>query len=199
MAAVCCALFATEPNDATRRWWAHVVAMGNDAMGGRDTGSEGYREAARYVVTQFEKNGLKPAGEKGYFQTVPLHVVRLRTDESNIELVRPSGVTKLHWLRQVTTAARAGLPEKLEAPLVFAGADAGESGPRRQDRGTDCSGRWARRRRPWGCAARRSGWGDRNRQRRRCPNQPAGQWLYSVAMTLRDASGSSKECLRRSR
>jgi peptidase M28-like protein len=124
MAAVCCALFATEPNDATRRWWAHVVAMGNDAMGGRDTGSDGFRNAARYVVTQFEKNGLKPAGEKGYFQTVPLHVVRLRTDESNIELVRPSGVTKLHWLRQVTTAARAGLPEKLEAPLVFAGADA---------------------------------------------------------------------------
>jgi Zn-dependent M28 family amino/carboxypeptidase len=127
LAALCCALFATEPNDATRRWWAHVVAMGSDDMGGRDTGSEGYRKAARYVVTQFEKNGLKPAGEKGYYQTVPLHEVRLRTDQSDIELVRPSGVTKLHWLRQITTAARAGLPGKLEAPLVFAGSDtAGE-------------------------------------------------------------------------
>src|SRR5579872_5260266 len=120
---LCCALFASEPNDATRRWWAHVVAMGNDAMGGRDTGSEGYRKAARYVVTQFEKNGLKPAGEKGYYQAVPLHVVKLNTAQSKIELVRPSGVTPLHWLRQITTAARAGLPEKLEAPMVFAGAN----------------------------------------------------------------------------
>jgi hypothetical protein len=123
LAALCCAVFATEPNDATRRWWAHVVAMGKDSMGGRDTGSEGYRQAARYVVTQFEKAGLKPAGEKGYYQTVPLHVVKLNTSQSKIELVRPSGVTELHWLRQVTTAARAGLPEKLEAPLVFGGSN----------------------------------------------------------------------------
>ncbi len=97
-------------------------------MQGRDTGSEAYREAAAYVVAQFAKNGLEPAGEHGYYQTVPLHVVRLRTDESSIELVRPSGVTKLQWLRQVTTAARAGLPERLEAPLVFAGSDASGAG-----------------------------------------------------------------------
>lgn len=128
LAALCCALFATEPNDATRRWWAHVVAMGGDDMGGRDTGSEGYRKAERYVIAQFEKNGLQPAGEKGYVQTVPLHEVRLLTAESKIELVRPSGVTELHWLRQITTAARAGLPERLEAPLVFAGSDAGGAG-----------------------------------------------------------------------
>src|SRR5206468_10213525 len=49
-------------------------------------------------------------------------VVRLRTGESTIELVRPSGVTKLQWLRQITTAARAGLPEHLEAPLIFGGS-----------------------------------------------------------------------------
>lgn len=87
-------------------------------MEGRETGSEGYRKAARYVTAQFEKNGLKPAGEHGYYQTVPLHSVRLNTRESKIELVRPSGVTQLQWLRQVTTAPREG---KLDAPLVFAG------------------------------------------------------------------------------
>jgi Peptidase family M28 len=124
LSALCCVLFATEPNEATRRWWAHVVAMGNDSMEGRDTGSEGYRKAERYVVAQFEKNGLKPAGDKGYLQSVPLHVVRLNASQSKIELVRPSGVNELHWLRQMTTAARTGLPEKLEAPLVFAGPDA---------------------------------------------------------------------------
>ena len=125
---LCGSLLATEPNEATRRWWAHVVAMGNDGMEGRDTGSEGYRRAARYVVTQFEKNGLKPAGEKGYYQAVPLHVVRLKTDDSRIELVRGSGSTKLAWLRQVTVTARQGLPERVEAPLVFAGSEAPDTG-----------------------------------------------------------------------
>ncbi|WP_444918690.1 M28 family metallopeptidase [Microbulbifer sp. JMSA003] len=38
---------------------------------GRDTGSEGYRQAAQYVAGQFKKMGLIPAGEQGYFQEVP--------------------------------------------------------------------------------------------------------------------------------
>ena len=123
LAALCvgAVLFATEPNDATRRWWSHVEALANDNMEGRDTGSEGHRKAARYVVAQFERAGLKPAGEAGYYQAVPLRVVRLRTDQSEIALVRGETVTRLTWLRQVTATARAGLPEKVEAALLFAG------------------------------------------------------------------------------
>ncbi|SPE32383.1 Peptidase M28 [Candidatus Sulfopaludibacter sp. SbA6] len=121
-ASLCCALFATEPNDRTRRWWSHVEALANDGLEGRDTGSEGYRQAARYVVTQFERAGLKPAGESGYYQSVPLHVVRLRTDQSEIELVHEGAAHKLEWLRQITMPARTGLPETLEAGLVFAGS-----------------------------------------------------------------------------
>lgn len=113
-------LLATEPNDATRRWWAHVQALANDGLEGRDTGSAGYRKAAQYVVTQFERAGLKAAGENGFYQTVPLHVVRFRADQSDVELVRPDGVTKLHWMRQISAPARLGLPEMLMAPLVFA-------------------------------------------------------------------------------
>jgi len=122
---VCWALCATEPNEATKRWWSHVVALANDGVEGRDTGSAGYKRAATYVVTEFEKAGLKPAGEKGYYQTVPLHVVRFRADQSSVELVRPGGTTKLQWLRQISTTARVGLPETLEAPLIFAGSDTG--------------------------------------------------------------------------
>ena len=127
-ASLCCALFATEPNDATRRWWSHVEALANDGLEGRDTGSEGYRKAARYVVTQFERAGLKPAGESGYYQSVPLHVVRLRTDQSEIELVRDGAAHKLEWLRQITMPARTGLPETIEAGLVFAGSDENPEG-----------------------------------------------------------------------
>jgi len=115
------AVFATEPNAATKRWWLHVLALANDGMEGRDTGSEGYRKAERYVIAEFEKAGLKPAGEKGYAQPVALHEVRLDAAASSVELVRPDGVTKLAWLRQISVPARVGLPESLDAGLVFLG------------------------------------------------------------------------------
>jgi Peptidase family M28 len=118
---VSCALFATEPNDATRRWWAHVTALSSDALEGRDTGSEGYRKAAAYVAAQFERNGLRPAGEHGFYQTVPLHEVRFRADRSTVELARAGGVEKLEWLRHISVPARLGTPESIEAPLLFAG------------------------------------------------------------------------------
>lgn len=119
---VTCALLATEPNSATRRWWAHVTALSNDSLQGRDTGSEGYRKAAAYVVAQFERSGLKPAGEHGFYQTVPLHEVRFREDRSTVELVRANGTEKLEWLRQISIPARLGTPESIDAPLVFAGS-----------------------------------------------------------------------------
>jgi hypothetical protein len=128
LTALCSVLLATEPNDATRRWWSHVQALANDGLEGRDTGSEGYRQAARYVVTQFERAGLKAAGENGFYQTVPLHVVRFRADQSDVELVRAGGATKLHWLRQISAPARVGIPETLEAGLVFAGSGAAPEG-----------------------------------------------------------------------
>jgi len=120
--AIACALFATEPNPATRRWWAHVTAMANDSLQGRDTGSEGYRRAAAYVVAQFEHNGLRPAGERGFYQAVPLHALRFRADRSTVELAGAHGSRRLAWLRQITIAARPGIPETLDAPLVFEGS-----------------------------------------------------------------------------
>jgi len=190
--AVCCLLCATEPNQATKRWWSHVVALANDGMEGRDTGTAAYARAARYVATEFEKAGLKPAGEKGYYQTVPLHVVRLRTDRSSVELVRQTGSTKLEWLRQITTAARAGLPETLEAPLFFAGSgdDADPSALRnkvlvqlpRAGRG----GRGNGPRQP-GVLATIS------IDATGGPEPPRWPVAYSVAMTLRDTQPSQKQ------
>lgn len=125
LAAVLC---ATEPNASTKRWWAHVVALSNDSMQGRNTGSEGYRKAAAYVVTQFERNGLKPAGEHGYYQSVPLHEFRFAAERSSVELVRSGGTEKLEWLRDITIPARSGAPENIDALLVFAGSGAPPDG-----------------------------------------------------------------------
>jgi hypothetical protein len=115
------ALCATEPNAATQRWWLHVLALANDGMEGRDTGSAGYRTAERYVIAEFQRAGLKPAGQTGYTQAVPLREVRLQPGESPVELVRPDGATKLEWLRQISVTARPGVPAAIDADLVFAG------------------------------------------------------------------------------
>jgi Zn-dependent M28 family amino/carboxypeptidase len=119
-------LFAAEPNAATRRWWAHVQALSNDGLQGRDTGSEGYRKAAAYVVAQFQRVGVKPAGENGWYQSVPLHVVRFRADLSEVSLDRKEGSTKLRWLQQISLPARMNTPESLEGGLVFDGTTGDE-------------------------------------------------------------------------
>ena len=38
-----------------QRWWSHVAFLADDALEGRDTGSEGHRKAAEYVAREFEK------------------------------------------------------------------------------------------------------------------------------------------------
>lgn len=49
----------------------HVEYLAADELAGRETGSEGYREAADYVAGQFAEIGLQPAGSHGYLQQVP--------------------------------------------------------------------------------------------------------------------------------
>jgi len=124
MAIVVCSLavaaFATEPTPETSAWWAHVRVLAADNMEGRDTGSAGYVRAAKYVVSQFQAANLKPAGTKGYYQSVPLRSVELRTKDSSVELVR-NGIVRLTWLQQITLAPHPGMPEHLQAPLVFFG------------------------------------------------------------------------------
>jgi hypothetical protein len=125
-----CALFliaADAPDEATRRWWAHVKILAADDMEGRDTGSEGYKRAARYVVEQFERAGLKPAGENGYYQTVPLRALRLRKEQSSVELITPfnngGGVRPLRIYQDITVTPRAEMPVSVNARMVFAGDD----------------------------------------------------------------------------
>lgn len=47
-----------------------------DSLRGRGTGTPGYDLAARYVAACFSEFGLKPAGSRGYMQSVPLRRAR---------------------------------------------------------------------------------------------------------------------------
>jgi hypothetical protein len=58
------ALAADEPSLAARQWWADITALAGDDKEGRLTGSVGYMRAADYVISRFQAEGLRPAGDK---------------------------------------------------------------------------------------------------------------------------------------
>lgn len=112
---------ASQPGDTAKEWWGHVQMLASDNMEGRDTGSEGYRRAERYVENQFERDGLKPAGESGYTQSVPLKALRIRAEEASIEIVRGGAAKKLRLNYEVGVTPREGLPPVIEGPMYFIG------------------------------------------------------------------------------
>jgi hypothetical protein len=114
---------ATEPNAATKRWWGHVQILAADDMEGRDTGSRGHAKAAAYVVSQFQENGITPAGERGYYQQVPIRALRLNTNRSTLVLARGRDTMPLAWLQHMTVAPATNLPAVMKGRLVFAGSD----------------------------------------------------------------------------
>ena len=111
----------TPVGDDQTRWWTHVTTLADDALEGRQTGSDGYRRAAAYVVSEFEKAGLKPAGTKGYAQTVAFSQRRIVEDQSHVALVRDGKEDVLRFGADVAINLRAELAPSVYAPLVFAG------------------------------------------------------------------------------
>ena len=111
-----------KPDTATAAWWAQTVALSNDSMEGRDTGTEAYERAAKYVADQFKAGGLQPAGDNGtFFQRVPMHQIALAEDKSSVEIVNMAGKSvTLHFPTDVTTVPREQA-SSIEAPLFFLG------------------------------------------------------------------------------
>ncbi len=116
------------PTPAAADWWRFTTALSNDAMEGRDTGSEAYEQAARYVSEHFKADGLKPAGDNGtFFQRIPMHQVSLDLAHSSVELVAPDGsYTPLALLYDATVVPRPHLPPSIQGPMVFLGYSQGE-------------------------------------------------------------------------
>jgi Zn-dependent M28 family amino/carboxypeptidase len=62
---------------AADRIRADVVWLADDARQGRESGTQGYLDAAAYVAARFKGLGLKPGGENGgWYQQVPLRSAR---------------------------------------------------------------------------------------------------------------------------
>lgn len=116
------------PTPAAGPWWHETSALADDSMQGRDTGSEAYERAAKYVAAKFAAAGLKPAGDNGtFFQRVPMHQIDLDIAHSSVEIVHNPAAAGAAWslplqlLQQVTLSPREDLPPLIEAPMIFIG------------------------------------------------------------------------------
>jgi len=111
---------ASAPASA-QRWWSHVLFLAGDPLEGRETGSPGYRKAARYVEARMRNAGLEAAGTSGYFQSVRFEGRRIREADSSAAIVRPAGVETLEAGRDFLFRLSSGPAEAVEARLVFVG------------------------------------------------------------------------------
>jgi hypothetical protein len=102
----------------------HMAYLASDALEGREAGSEGYEKAAAYAAAEFERLGLKPAGENGtYFQTVPLARSYRVAEAGDMTVTMPDGQT-VDFEKNVDFAIGASTrfeSSSREAPTVFVG------------------------------------------------------------------------------
>jgi Zn-dependent M28 family amino/carboxypeptidase len=113
----------SELSPAAKQWWADISAIASDANEGRQTGSPGYMRAAAYVVGRMQAEGLKPAGQDGYFQFVGFEEQTLDKASSKAELVDARGaVFPLKTGQDMPITPGTGpRPEHIDAPLIFLG------------------------------------------------------------------------------
>src|SRR4029077_5204344 len=101
-------------------WWAHVKFLADDSLEGRETGSEGLRKAESYVVDQFSKAGLQPAGTNGFYQQVKFTSSQIVEKDSSASLLVSGKAQPLTLGVDAYFSTRADLSsEEITAQLVF--------------------------------------------------------------------------------
>ena len=104
-----------------KSWWSHVRVLADDRMEGRDTGSEGLRQAESYVVEQLRKSGLEPAGADGFYQPIQIESRQIVEKDSSAVLIRDGKPEPLTLGDDAYFSSRPQLAPELQAPLVFVG------------------------------------------------------------------------------
>jgi Zn-dependent M28 family amino/carboxypeptidase len=111
---------AAEHFDGTS-WWNTVKVLADDKFEGRDTGSDGERQAQAYIVGRLKALGVAPAGTNGYYQAVKLRTLEIQEADSTLALQRDGHAQPLTLGEQAFFSTRVMPAPKLEAPLVFVG------------------------------------------------------------------------------
>jgi Zn-dependent M28 family amino/carboxypeptidase len=103
-------------------WWAHVQFLADDKLQGRNTGTEGYRQAVQYVAGQFETFGLRPGAAAGYEQPVKFETRTLVDAESGLTLLRAGRSEPLSLVQPADAQLSArGEENAVSAPMAFVG------------------------------------------------------------------------------
>jgi hypothetical protein len=102
---------------------AHMAFLADDLLEGRGTGARGHEIAARYLASQFEAIGLKPAGQGGaYFQRVPLRQLTVEPEKCAVSITENGSTTQLKWGDDFLMRGNEVYPDSsIEAPVVFVG------------------------------------------------------------------------------
>jgi len=97
----------------------HVRYLSADARGGRGNGTPGLEDAARYIAKEFERYGLEPAGDKGYFQPFSISLGAALGPANALRTLGKNPRTfELHRDYEPLGFSGSG---KVEASVVFAG------------------------------------------------------------------------------
>ncbi len=112
---------AAAVNEATLA--AHIRYLSDDLLEGRGPGSRGEQLAMNYVAAQFERIGLKPAGDHGgYLQR--FDIVGMKTEVARAPLLRAGGKT-LALAPPVDSVVASGLQQEKtdlqDGEIVFVG------------------------------------------------------------------------------
>jgi hypothetical protein len=118
-----CASAGAAPDAQTAAWWRTTEALSSDAMEGRDTGSVGYDRAAAYVAERFAQAGLRPAGDNGtYFQSINFSDIEVVGEGTSFAVRHANGASRaLRFLHEISVTPNWGMPERIDAPLVYRG------------------------------------------------------------------------------
>lgn len=120
---------------------AHLAFLADDALEGRGTGQRGGELAVRYLETQLQAMGLRPADGGRFRQTVRLSGVKLEAAANRMAFEGPGGrLVPALGTDLVMGAAGAEASLAVDAPLVFVGHGIGAGG-RDDYKGQDLRGR----------------------------------------------------------
>jgi hypothetical protein len=101
-----------------------LYQISHDSMQGRRIGEPGNYRVTTYIAGEFQRLGLKPAGENGtYFQTLPYGTLVYAMAKSHLSVGGAELAAKTDWVPTGSTNAN-GIADRAEltnAPTVFAG------------------------------------------------------------------------------
>lgn len=108
---------------SARRMRADVEFLADDYLKGRNTGSEEYEIAARYVAAQYKGLGLSPKGENNsFFQKVPFNTVELIPDSANMSFTVDGQTVSLEQKKDFLIGPKVrSMDFNISNDLVFAG------------------------------------------------------------------------------